>query len=130
MLCIGPKGSGKSLAVNYTLSLYAHKFKMIKILGKFAASEAMFLRCLLDHFEETTTSANDEDDALPEDNYLIQQLTTLTEHLTSQKQCVVFVLDDFEVIARHATKTLYHILDAAHLRKVHMFVIALTSSVV
>jgi len=168
VLCIGPRGSGKSETVVSTLRKHytADKMKIVYLQGAFFPREHLVLSELLyqlakkDSDDDVDAAAADEEDeeaAINEqqqkqvdeddeeeddqgntkmDDFVIKSLETLAAALRSSspdsksQRCNVIVLDDFEIIAKHAKKTVYHLLDATHLKNVNTLVIGITRSTV
>lgn len=135
---LGPPGSGKSLTVRYTLNKihkeYKSAVKEIVLYGKCIINE----KSCLDEIKRQLISIKEQEKMLDDivgeeeemdDNQISKQvefLQTYMKKFCQQGTTIVFVLDDFDLIAKNAKKAVYHILDCTHSKDVCMVVLCLT----
>jgi hypothetical protein len=113
---LGPRKSGKSLTLKYTLQELStnYKLKIIYVSGSWGLNEASCRTLVCDELGIKTQKGD----------YLVESLQEICKLDTTP----VFILDDFDLMMTSCQKFIYSLLDTQHYTNIHMLIFMITQN--
>ncbi|KAL0483433.1 origin recognition complex subunit 4 [Acrasis kona] len=115
------------------------KFKLCRINGQYITSEANCIGLVKKELKNAAINESGEDEEMDEDedeedeseDNIVNNIEVISKSIVelSRNYCLFFLMEEFHVITKFAKKTVYHIVDTAHVNKVNCVVIGVTPSI-